>query len=142
MRTGTILVVDDEQNTRAALQRELSPHFSLLLLAENADAAEELMSQHKIDVTIMDEKMPGRTGLEFLEVIGAKYPGMQCILLTGWASHHKIKQAIKDGRICTFIRKPWEHEVLLDLVKKALDASLAQTAIDAWNLPEGGGSTR
>ncbi|NQU07173.1 MAG: response regulator [Candidatus Abyssubacteria bacterium] len=138
MRTGTILVVDDDQSARKALKRELSPNFSVVLLAENADAAEMQMSRHRIDVAIIDEKMPGRSGFELLDFVRDKYPSIQCIMLTGQAPHYKIRAALKDGRICAFLRKPWNRAVLLDHLEKVMDTSLAQNAVDALNINKNG----
>ena len=129
MKVGTILVVDDELNVRKALKRALSPKFSTVIVAENAEEAEQLMNRHRIDVAIIDEKMPGRTGLELLATIRDKYPHMQCILLTGWAPYHKMVAAVKDKRICTFIRKPWDDADLVSRVEKLMDATAARAIL-------------
>lgn len=130
MKPGTVLVVDDDTNVRKAVRRVLSPRIATVLLAEDADAAEQLMSQHPVDVAIIDEKMPGRTGLEFLSVVREKHPDTRCILLTGWAPYHKMVAALRDGRICTFLRKPWEDAELIARVEKLMDAAKAQDVIN------------
>ncbi|MBI5115625.1 response regulator [Candidatus Poribacteria bacterium] len=131
MKHGTVLVVDDDANIRQALRRVLSPRIAAVLLAENADAAQTLIDQHRISVAVIDEKMPGRSGLDLLSDIHAKHPGIRCVLLTGWAPHHKVAQALKDKRICAFFRKPWDDEELVACVEELLDAVTAQEMIDS-----------
>lgn len=133
MRTGTVLVVDDEMNVRKSVRRTLSSRFTTVLLAENADAAEKLMEQHSIDVAIVDQKMPGRSGLQLVSTIREKYPSVRCILLTGWAPYHKMVAALKEKQICGFIRKPWDDAELVSRVEKLVDAATAQEALESRN---------
>ncbi|MBI4831940.1 MAG: response regulator [Candidatus Lindowbacteria bacterium] len=131
MKPGTVLVVDDDPNVRQALRRALSPHIAAVLLAEDAEAAKTLLSQHRVNVAIIDEKMPGRSGLDLLSDIRTDYPNTRCIMLTGWAPHHKVAHALKEKKICAFFRKPWDDDEILACIEGLIDAATAQEVIDS-----------
>ena len=140
MRQGRVLVVDDDINVRNSLKRLLSSRFATIILADSADAAEDTMSRHGVDVAIIDERMPGRSGLELISTISEKYPVIRCVLLTGWAPYHKIAAALKEKKICSFLRKPWDDDELVLLIESLMDAVTAQEIIRAPGAEgEGGG---
>jgi DNA-binding NtrC family response regulator len=70
------------------------------------------------DVIILDLMMPGVDGLEALEVLKAKRPELQVILLTGHATVEKGIEAMKLGAM-DFLEKPVDLSLLTEKIKKA-----------------------
>jgi DNA-binding NtrC family response regulator len=88
MRTGTVLVVDDEQAVRAALQRVLAEHGYTVASAANAEEALELLHKLPVQVIISDQHMGGGglSGVDLLKVVRVRHPRVVRILLTGGTS--------------------------------------------------------
>ena len=73
MKKPTILIVDDEKNTRDGLGRALQRNYDVLL-AEDGRRALELLDEHPVDVVLSDVRMPGMDGLTLLQRALARQP--------------------------------------------------------------------
>ena len=114
----TILVVDDEPHSVAAMRMALEDDFTVL---EAADAAEawELMEQHWVQVVVSDQRMPGKTGIELLTEVRDRWPDTVRIIVTGFTETSDMIDAINEAGIYQFITKPWHPDQLLMAVKNA-----------------------
>ena len=81
-----VLIVDDETNILSTLKSVLSGEPYDVICAGSGDEALEIMEKEEIDILISDEKMPGMSGTELLEIARRKYPDTLRIILTGYAS--------------------------------------------------------
>jgi len=123
----TILVVDDEKNTREGLARALCRNYSVLL-AENATRALELLAANEVDVVLSDLRMPGMDGLAFLPRALAREPQPVCILLTAYGSIENAVEAMRRGAY-DFLTKP----VNLDQLDLVLQRALRERAMASEN---------
>ena len=84
----SILVVDDEWFIRNGIASFdwTSSGCEVVASAEDGDEALELVGALHPDIVITDIKMPGMTGLEFLEKAKALQPNLEAVILTGWKS--------------------------------------------------------
>ncbi|MEL6676701.1 MAG: adenylate/guanylate cyclase domain-containing protein [Bacteroidota bacterium] len=110
-----ILYVDDEQQNlisfKATYRREY-PIFTALSGKEGLSC----IQQQPIKLIITDQRMPGMTGVEFLEKAQAEYPDVIRIVLTGFSDTDDIIKVINSGRIFRYITKPWdEHELRMSI---------------------------
>ncbi|MBT9384200.1 sigma-54 dependent transcriptional regulator [Pseudooceanicola sp. CBS1P-1] len=114
----TILVVDDEPHSVAAMRMALEDDFHVL---EASDAAEawRLMEEHWVQVVVSDQRMPGKTGIELLTEIRDRWPDTVRIIVTGYTETADMIQAINAAGIYQFITKPWHPDQLLMAVKNA-----------------------
>lgn len=115
----TILVVDDEPHSVAAMRMALEDDF-MVLEASGADEAVALMEEHWVQVVISDQRMPGRTGIEFLTELRERWPETVRIIVTGYTETNDMIQAINDAGIYQFITKPWHPDQLLMGVRNAV----------------------
>jgi len=115
-----LLVVDDEILIRKALVRTLRAEPIDILEAENADAALKVLATTPVGMVIADYKMPGMDGLELLHLVRERYPDTLRIMLTGHGDMDTAVQAINGGDVFRFFTKPWNHDELLQSVRKAL----------------------
>ena len=79
----TVLLVDDEDHSLAAMRMALEDDFDCLTAA-NADEAEALMEEHFVQVVFCDHRMPGRSGVEFLTLVRDRWPEAIRIIITGY----------------------------------------------------------
>lgn len=114
----TILYVDDEENNLVSFKANFRLKYKVFT-AIGGDEALKIMENNLIHVIITDQRMPGMTGVEFLEKVIEKYPDPVRILLTGYADMSAVIDAVNKGKIYHYLNKPW-NEAELD--KTILDA--------------------
>jgi len=84
---ATILVVDDEENIRELYREELESEGYTVFTAESAEKALEILDREKIDVVILDLRMPGTDGLAALEKMMVKKRDLSVLINTAYAEH-------------------------------------------------------
>ena len=113
----TVLIVDDEKNTREGLARALRREYTTLTAASGRKAL-ELMDAHQVDIMLSDVRMPGMDGLTLLQRTLARTPQPICILLTAYGSIELAVEAMKRGAY-DFLTKPVHLDRLELLLKRA-----------------------
>jgi len=113
-----VLYVDDEVNNLLAFKASFRRYFDIVTV-ESADEARKVLQEKKIHVIITDQRMPGITGVEFLESILEIYPDPIRILLTGFADIEAVVAAINKGQVYKYIAKPWVEEELKAIIETA-----------------------
>ena len=114
----SVLIVDDEKNTREGLARALREEYDVRL-AENAQRALDLMREKPSEVVLTDIRMPGMDGMTLLQRLLAGDPPPLCILLTAYGTIETAVEAMKRGAY-DFLTKPVNLDRLDLLLKRAL----------------------
>ena len=117
-----ILWVDDEIDL-------LKPHL-LFLQARgyhvdaitNGDDALVLMRKHAYDLVLLDEQMPGRRGLEVLEIMRREDPHARVVMVTKSQEDHTMTEAI-GRRVADYLVKPTSPRQVLSVVTRILEGS-------------------
>ena len=117
----TILVVDDEPNIVASLKRLFRKDGHLILSASSGAEGLDVLSKHRVDIIISDQRMPGMTGVEFLRAAKVNYPDTIRIVLSGYTELQSVTDAINEGAVYRFLTKPWEDAQLREQIQKALE---------------------
>jgi len=115
-----ILVVDDEDVVQEACRRTLASQGYHVEGAMNVDEAVEKLAKQLFDVVTVDLVMPGRCGIDLLNIIKEQYPSTQVIVITGYASINTAVESIKSGAF-DYLSKPFTPSELSLTVKKALE---------------------
>lgn len=113
----TILVVDDEPAVLSSLKRYLAWSGYRLLLAENGEKGLALLDANKIDLMLLDLKMPGIDGIEVLKLAKDKHPDLKIIMLTGYGSIQESVSAMKKGAL-DFLIKGESVEILHSRIRQ------------------------
>ena len=113
-----VLYVDDEVNNLYAFKASFRRYFDIIT-AESADEAKKVLEKQSFHVIVTDQRMPGTTGVEFLESILEIYPDPIRILLTGFADIEAVVAAINKGQIYKYVAKPWVEEELKAIIEAA-----------------------
>src|SRR5262245_39852948 len=90
----TVLIVDDEFGPRESLRTILKPDYQVLV-AQEGEQAISFVEQTKVDVVLLDLRMPGLSGIRVLEKIKSIDPGIEVILVTGYASYDTVLEALR-----------------------------------------------
>ena len=117
----TILVVDDEPGIRSGCRRVLSAEGHEVLLAGDAEEGLELLDAHDVDLTLVDLKMPGMDGMEFLARARGTPGGenVVSVMITAYATIDAAVEATKRGAY-DFLAKPFTPKQLTNVVNRAL----------------------
>lgn len=94
-----ILVVDDHQIVRQGIRSLLSNYPDFDIVGEAADGAEALGQVQRLapDVTLLDIRMPGESGLEVLRRIRQVQPEAKVLMLTSFDDEEYILEALRAG---------------------------------------------
>jgi len=106
-----ILYVDDENNNLVAFQSYFRKEYEIHT-ALNVAEATALLENTEMNIIISDQRMPGITGVEFLEQTIKKHPDSIRMLITGQSDLGVVIEAINRGQITKFVQKPWDWEKL------------------------------
>jgi putative nucleotidyltransferase with HDIG domain len=116
-----VLVVDDEPGMRLSLATFLRGDGHEASTAEDVDAAMRLIDAGGIDVVVSDIIMPGKSGVELLELSHARDPGIGVILLTGEPNVETASAAVRKGAF-DYLAKPVSKSAVLAVVARAARA--------------------
>ncbi len=114
----TLLVVDDEPDVCDSVHDLLRREFKVLK-AKSAAEGYKLMEDNEVHIIMTDQRMPQVTGVELLSRIRQGHPRAVRMLFTGYADLESIIQAINQGHIFQFQKKPWQPEELETAVREA-----------------------
>lgn len=115
-----ILYVDDEENNLQAFKATFRRDYKIFL-AISAKEGAEILEKEEIDIIITDQRMPEKTGVEFLESIIPFYPQPIRVLLTGYTDVQAVIDAINKGQVYHYLTKPWEEDYLRTVIKNAFE---------------------
>jgi two-component system sensor histidine kinase/response regulator len=116
----SILVVDDERDNVDALERLFRKKYTVFK-ATSADEGLALLEEKKVSLIISDQRMPKKTGVEFLNESREFVPDAIRILLTGFTDIESVIGAINSGEVYRYITKPWDPVDLQNTVDKAIE---------------------
>jgi DNA-binding NtrC family response regulator len=127
---ATILYVDDEPAIGLILEDTLERAGHATVGAHSVPEALQALAKGNVDLIISDYRMPGLTGLEFLELLHQEGYDVPLIMLTGYASIEHAVAAIKAGAV-DYITKPVRPEQLELSVAQALEVVRLRRENDA-----------
>ncbi len=117
-----VLIVDDEKNILRSLQRLLMDEPFETLTADSGEKALKILADcRNIGVIVSDQRMPGMTGVEFLEEARNISPDALRIVLTGYADMQAAMDAINRGGAYRYLRKPWDDTELVQTLREAVE---------------------
>ena len=122
-RQPRILVVDDERAIRETFRRSLEGQGWRVAAAADVEAALGYVAQEMPDLVILDLKMPGMNGVEFLKRFREASPDAPVIVVTGYPDSGMMAEAMRYGPVM-LLGKPVEEPQLLRAVHVVLNGAL------------------
>src|ERR1700743_2391454 len=115
-----VLYVDDEINNLNSFKAAFRRDFEIYT-AQSAREGRKILDANEIGVIITHQRMPGMTGIEFLESILVVFPDTIRILLTGFSDMNAVMDAINRGQVYKYLVKPWQNDELRLYIQNALE---------------------
>lgn len=119
-RPASILVVDDEPGICDFLQRALGKRYGLVEVAEDAETAEELCKRCHFDLLVVDIRLPGRSGLEWVAGLRENGGNADVIFITAYADVDATIAALRAGA-SDFVLKPFRLEQIMTAVDRCFE---------------------
>jgi two-component system response regulator AtoC len=115
----TILIVDDEKNTREGLRLSLEEDFDVYVSA-NIKGANDVLQNETVDVLVTDLRLGADDGMDLIESALSMPNSPICIMMTAYGSVDTAVEAMKRGAY-HFVTKPLNIDQLEILIKRALN---------------------
>lgn len=133
IKTGRILIVDDNEDLLKAARMFLKRNFKQVDIEKTPDSIPTLLKNENYDVVLLDmnftkDVSSGHEGFYWLEKILEIDPSAVVILITAYGDVQMAVKAIKEGAM-DFILKPWENERLLATVNSAMQLRITKNEV-------------
>jgi DNA-binding NtrC family response regulator len=126
-----VLIVDDEELYRRALERILARCGHSVVLARDAAEAMQVVATEPLDLVLCDVRMPGISGLELIRQVRDVDPDLPCIVVTGYGSAEQSVEALHAGAFW-YLEKPFEQRSL-DVVKRLVERAIEHRRLRSEN---------
>lgn len=124
-----IWIVDDDESIRWVLEKALARENLATKSFSNARDAMEALKTGAPQVLVSDIRMPGETGLELLQAVKAKHPGLPVIIITAFSDLDSAVAAFQGGAF-EYLAKPFDIDKAVELIRRALEESLRETSVE------------
>ena len=115
-----LLYVDDEASNLELFQLTFGEQYAVRTALSGAEGL-ELLDKEDIGLILTDERMPGMSGIEFLERVVQRAPDSVRVIVSAYADADRLLRAINRGHAHEYILKPWNADDL----RACLDRGLA-----------------
>ncbi len=132
-RACRVWVIDDDRSIRWVLEKTLQKADMDVTSFESAERVLSSLEKEQPDVVVSDIRMPGMDGLELLEILHARYPGLPVIIMT---AHSDLDSAVSayHGGAFEYLPKPFDVD---DAVQQIRRACRQQAAAEEKPHPDG-----
>ncbi|MFK5984088.1 MAG: response regulator [Pseudomonadota bacterium] len=114
-----ILIVDDEAAVLYSLKRLFRDPPYQVHTALTGEKALQLLTEINVDVLISDMSMQHMSGEDLLLEVGALYPEIKIIILSGAAEPESIFTLFNQALVYNYVKKPWNDNELKQIVENA-----------------------
>ena len=115
-----ILYVDDDQANLTVFEALCGPEFEIATARDGA-AALELLETADVAVLMTDQRMPGMSGAELAAIVRRRFPDTVRYLVTAYSDVDGAVDAINEGHVRRYIRKPWDAHELRALLREGVE---------------------
>lgn len=116
-----ILYVDDEMDNLVVFEATFEDDFNIVIANSGQEALDALENQ-SFPVVVADQRMPFMTGAELFEQMRFRFPNTKRVMLTGYADSHAMLDAINQGQVYYFIKKPWDRDLVFSILVRAIES--------------------
>lgn len=116
----TVMVVDDHYLVRMGLASIIAIEPDMVVCAEasSGEQAQAMFREHRPDVTLMDQRLPGMNGAEAIQAIRRDFPDARFVMLSTYVCDEEIYGALQAGAMA-YLVKSVQREELLTAIRKA-----------------------
>lgn len=128
-----ILYVDDEPDNLVGFKASLRFNYRVLTAVNIPQAISCLNNHPDIRVIFCDQRMPGKTGVEFFEEIRISHPLPVRILITAYTDVESTIDSINKGHIYRYVKKPWAEADIISAIVEANKFYMADSMLSIKN---------
>ncbi len=121
-----IWIVDDDESIRWVLEKALARENLATRSFSNVRDAVAALDSGIPQVLVSDIRMPGESGLELLQIVKARYPGLPVIVMTAFSDLDSAVAAFQGGAF-EYLAKPFDLDKAVELIRRALEESLRES---------------
>ena len=112
-----VLIVDDSEQIRERIVALLTESAQIRIVGQAGNGTDALLAIQRLkpDTVVLDIRLPGRSGIELLKEIRARYPEMKVIMLT-YFDYAQYRQQCRQLGADHFLNKTLEFEKIVDAV--------------------------
>jgi signal transduction histidine kinase len=115
-----ILYVDDLKTNLVLFKATFEKDYQIFI-TESAEEALNILRKEKIQVLVTDQRMPGISGTELLEIVSREFPDVRRFLLTAYTDFETVVEAVNKGHIHGYINKPIQADDVRNSIKNSLE---------------------
>jgi len=127
----TILIIDDEDVFRDSLQVGLEDTGYRVYAAATGEEGLEKLNDKRVDIVLLDMRLPGKDGFEVLKAINLDHPEVTVIIMTAYGDTKSIVKAIKEGAF-DYLNKPFDLDELKVCINKAFQTRYLKNEVDLF----------
>jgi len=121
-----VWIIDDDRSIRWVLEKSLARENIDFKSFATADDALHALRSDAPQVVVSDIRMPGSSGLDFLQTLHQRYPFIPVIIMTAYSDLDSAVSAFQGGAF-EYLPKPFDVNHAVDLIRRALDQSLRKS---------------
>ena len=123
-----VWIVDDDKSIRWVLEKTLSrEHIPFKSFASASEALSQLdTGAEPPQVLVSDIRMPGQSGLDLLQQVKERFPGIPVIIMTAYSDLESAVAAFQGGAF-EYLPKPFDVDQALELIRRAIDEGSHQS---------------
>jgi signal transduction histidine kinase len=116
-----VLYIDDEPDNLLVFEATFGEDFEVATV-QSGEEALALLDRQVFPVAVSDQRMPGMSGAELFEIMRRRHPHTRRVMLTGYADSRAMLDAISQGQVYHFVKKPWDRDQLYGVLVRAIES--------------------
>ena len=125
-----IWIVDDDASIRWVLEKALARESLETRSFANARDALAAFESETPQVLVSDIRMPGESGIDLLQAVKARHPGLPVIIITAFSDLDSAVASFQGGAF-DYLAKPFDIDKAVALIRRALEESLREASVEA-----------
>jgi two-component system nitrogen regulation response regulator GlnG len=120
-----VWIIDDDKSIRWVIEKALSREGIAFKSFASAHDGMDALDDDSPQVVISDIRMPGASGLDFMQRLKAKFPATPIIIMTAYSDLESAVAAFQGGAF-EYLPKPFDVDHAVELIRRALDESMRE----------------
>ena len=122
-----VWIIDDDRSIRWVLEKALARENIEFKSFVSADEAMQALARGVPQIVISDIRMPGRSGLDLLQILREQYPHIPVIIMTAYSDLESAVSSFQGGAF-EYLPKPFDVNNAVELIRRALENSSRKNA--------------
>lgn len=124
---NSVWIIDDDRSIRWVLEKSLAREDIDFKSFATADDALQALEVESPQIVVSDIRMPGSSGLDFLQMLHERHPHIPVIIMTAYSDLESAVSAFQGGAF-EYLPKPFDVNHALEIIRRALEQSRRKTS--------------